>query len=156
MSKQRQSHYMIPENQVTGQVKKHYDNKIVHKSKDRCNKCGHSTHVHGFYCPAKKYQCRVCHKYSHFSSLCYQRKNQVHHNSRLRKPKAHQLKAGLVFVQDSSICSLSKESSSDESFCLQLQTHHNQVEGKNIPNPVHLITNLTYRLKPHHNRSMYF
>ena len=42
MSKQRQSHHKTPENQVTGQVKKHYDNKIVHKSKDRCNKCGDS------------------------------------------------------------------------------------------------------------------
>ena len=38
MSKQRQSHHKTPENQVTGQVKKHYDNKIVHKSTRRRNK----------------------------------------------------------------------------------------------------------------------
>ena len=60
-----------------------------------------------------------------------------------------------MYVQDSSICGHSKESSSDESFCLQLQAHCNQVEGKKIPNPVHLITNLTYTLKLHHNRNMY-
>ena len=78
ISKQRQSHHNIPENQTTGQVKKHYDNKIVHKSKDRCNKCGDSTHIKGFHCPAKNYQCKVCHKYGHFSSLCYQKKTQAH------------------------------------------------------------------------------
>ena len=38
VSKQRQSHQKIAENQVTGQVKKHYDNKNVHKDKDRFNK----------------------------------------------------------------------------------------------------------------------
>ena len=103
---------------ATGQVKKHYDNKIVHKSKDRCNKCGNSTHVQGLHCPAQKYQCKVCHKYGNFSSLCYQRKKQAHHKSNLSNPKAHQLKAGPVYVHDSSICGYSKESSSNESFCL--------------------------------------
>ena len=34
VSKQRQPQHKIPENQVTGQVKKHYDNKIVHKNID--------------------------------------------------------------------------------------------------------------------------
>ena len=97
----------------------------------------------------------MCHKYGHFSSLCYQKKNHAHHNSRLRKPKAHQLKAGLVHVQYISICGHSKKSSSDESFCLQLQVQHNQVKGKKVPNPVHLISNLAYRLKLHHNRNMY-
>ena len=32
VSKQR--HHKAPENQATGQVKKHFDNKIVHKNKD--------------------------------------------------------------------------------------------------------------------------
>ena len=113
------------------------------------------THVQGFHCPAKKYQCKVCDKYGHFSSLCYQKKNKVDHKNNLRKPKAHQLKAGPVYVHNSSICSHSKESSSSESFCLQLQVQHKQVEGKKIPNPLHLITNLAYRLKLYHNRNMY-
>ena len=64
ISKQR--HYKAPENQVTGQVKKHYGSKIVHKNKDWCNKCSDSIHAQGFQCPAKKYQCKVCHKYGHF------------------------------------------------------------------------------------------
>ena len=142
ISKQRQLHHKIPENQVTGQVKKHYDNKIVHKSKDRCNKCGDSTHIKGFHCPAKNYQCTVCHKDDHFSSLCYQEKNSAHYKSNIRNPKAHQLKVGPRYAHNSSICSHSKESSSDESFCLQLQVQCNQVEDKKIPNPVHLIINL--------------
>ena len=49
----------------------------------------------------------------------------------------------------------SEESSSDESFCLQLQAQSNQGEGKHIPNTIHLITNLAYCLKPHHTRNMY-
>ena len=155
MNKQRQAHHKPPEKQVTGQVKKHYDNRTVHKSKDRNNNCGDSTHVKGFSCPAKKYQCKVCHKYGHFSSLCYQKKNQAHHKSNIRNPKAHQLKAGPVYAHDSSICSHSDELSSDESFCLWLQVKHNQVQGKKIPIPVHLVTNIAYRLKLHHNRNMY-
>ena len=74
----KQRHHKAPENQATGQVKKHCDNKIVHKNKDRCNKCSKSIHAQGFQCHAKKYQCKVCHKYGHFSSLCYQKKNQAH------------------------------------------------------------------------------
>ena len=106
---------------MTGQVKKHYGNKIVHKNKDQCNKCGDSIHAQGFHCPAKKYQCKACDKYGHFSSLCYQKKNKAHHKNSQRNPKVNQLNAGPVYVQDSSVCSHSKESSSDESFCLQLQ-----------------------------------
>ena len=72
-NKQRQAHHKTPENQVTGWVKKHYNNRTVHKSKDRFKKCGESTHVKGFHCPAKNCQCKVCHKYGHFSSLHYQK-----------------------------------------------------------------------------------
>ena len=97
----------------------------------------------------------MCHKYGHFSSLCYQKKNQAHHKSNIRNPKAHQLKVGPVYTHDISICGHSSELSSDEPFCLHLQVQCNQVEGKRIPNPVHLITNIAYRLKQHHHRNMY-
>ena len=60
-----------------------------------------------------------------------------------------------MYARDSANHSYSEESSSDESFCLQLQVQSNHAEGKQIPNPVHLITNLAYHLKPHHTRSMY-
>ena len=86
----------------------------------------------------------MCHKYGHFSSLCCQRKHQAHTGAADKTPKAHQLNAGPVYVQDSSVYSHSQESSSDGSFCLQLQVQRNQVEGKKIPKPVYLITNLAY------------
>ena len=94
-------------------------------------------------------------KYGHFSSLSYQKKTQVHHKNSCRNPKVHHLHAGPMYAQDSANHCYSKESSSDESFCLQLQTQSNQVEGKQIQQPVHLITNLAYHLKLHHIRNMY-
>ena len=122
---------------------------------DHCNNCGDYIHAQGFHCPANKYQCKVCNKYSHFWSLCYQKKTQVHHKSSHRNPKVHQLHVGPIYVHDSSNHSHSEDSSSDESFCLQLQTQSNHAEGKKIPNPVHLIMNLAYWLKLHHTRNMY-
>ena len=70
----KQEPYMSPESQVTNQAKKPYDNRKIHKMPDCCNKCGGSIHTQGFQCPAKKYQYKVCNKYGHFSSLCYQKK----------------------------------------------------------------------------------
>ena len=68
----------------------------------------------------RKYQCKVCNKYGHFSSLCYQKKTQVHYKNNCRNPRTHQLHAGPMYAEDSSNLSHSEESSSDESFCLQL------------------------------------
>ena len=72
----RPNHNKINENAAANQVKKSYDNKKPHRVTDWCNKCGESIHAQGFQCPAKKYQCKVCNKYGHFSSLCYQKKPQ--------------------------------------------------------------------------------
>ena len=41
---------------------------------NRCSKCGDTAHQEGFTCPAKKYQCKVCHKFGHFTSQCFQKK----------------------------------------------------------------------------------
>ena len=83
------------------------------------------------------------------------KKTKVYHKNSPRNPKLHQLPAGPMYVKDSANHSYSKESSSDESFCLQLQVQSNHAEGKQIPNPVHLIMNLAYGLKPHRTRNMY-
>ena len=56
------------------QPKKRFDTKGLHNDKSRCSKCGDSVHVEGFQCLAKKYQCKACHKYGHFTSMCYQKK----------------------------------------------------------------------------------
>ena len=151
----RQKQYKAPKNSASNKVNKSYDNKKLHRAPNHCNKCGDSIHAQGFQCPAKKYQCKVCNKYGHFSSLCYQKKTQVHHKNSHRNPKAHQLHAGPMYTLDSANHSYSEESSSDESFCLQLQAQSNHAEGKQIPNPVHLTKNLAYHLKLHHTRNVY-
>ena len=79
--------------------KKSFDPKDVHKNKDRCSKCGDSTHVEGFQYPLRKFQCKACHKFGHFTSLCYQKKQTPFKS---RRPKAHQLQAGTVYVQEES------------------------------------------------------
>ena len=74
--KSRQSNYKqhgSDSSQVQSQHKKWFDVKGVLQSKDRCSKCGDSAHVEGFQYPAKMFQCKACHKFGHFTSLCYQK-----------------------------------------------------------------------------------
>ena len=59
----RQSHY-----------KRSFDAKNVYKNKERYQKYGDSNHIKGFQCLAKKFQCKSCHKYGYFKSLCYKKK----------------------------------------------------------------------------------
>ena len=152
--KQLSHKHAVQENpQASSYNKKSFDPRNVHKNKDRCSKHGISTHVEGFQCPVKKFQCKACHKCGHFTSLCYQKK-QAPFKSRM--PKAHQLQAGTVCAQEKAICGHSEDySSSDNSLCLQIQVQHTQASLKKIPTPTHLITNLAYRLQPHHIRKQY-
>ena len=132
--------YYNEEKQRGPSVYKKYE---AHTSPERCKKCGDSQHIDGFRCPASKHQCRNCHKYGHYSRLCYKKKEAFDKKRSLesRSPKAHQLQIGPVYMQDS-ICGQSEDlSSSDDSFCLQLQLQSTQVET-NIPAPRNLITNL--------------
>ena len=109
--------------------------------------------MEGFQCPAKKYQCKACHKFGHFTSMCYQKK---HAYSKPRRPKVHQLQAGTMYT-----CSnMSHDHSDDDStvddlFCLQVMIKCNQKKEQRIPRPTHLITKLAYRLQPHHHRNLY-
>ena len=133
--------------------KKSFDVKHVYKYKERCQKCGDSLHADGFQCPAKKYQCKSCHMWGHVTSLWYQKK-QV--SFRPRKPKAHMSQVWAVYACDKSICSHPEDlSSSDESFCLQVKIPYTSADCKKIPTQYHLITNLAYRLQPHHMRNQY-
>ena len=88
-----------------------------------------------------------CHKYGHFIGLCYQKKQA---SFKSRKPKVHMLQVGAVYACDKSICSHSEDCLSiDESFCHQVKIHWSQAEGKKIPMPSHLMTNVAYKLKAH-------
>ena len=90
---------LVHENpQVSSYNKKSFDPKNAHKNRDRCSKHGDSSHVEGCQCPAKNFQCKACHKFGHFTSLCYEKKQAPFKS---RRPKDHQLQAGTVYVQES-------------------------------------------------------
>ena len=130
---------------------KRFDPNQAHQRRDRCSKCGDSKHIEGFKCPARKYQCRKCKRYGHFTSLCYRRSE----SPKSRKPQVHQLQAGLIYMSEDYICSQSGDLySSDESFCLQVQIQNIQASAR-FHTPHHLITNLQYKLKPHNKGNQY-
>ena len=139
--------------QVQAQHKKRFDPKSAHNNKDRCSKCGHTAHIEGFKFPVKKYQCKACHKFRNFTSMCFLKKQA---NFKPRRPKAHQLQAGAVYAKGSvSYGHSDEDSTSEDSFCLQVKIKHNQNKEQKVQRPTHLITNLAYRLKPHHIRNLY-
>ena len=118
---------------------------------NQCSKCGNTAHQEGFTCPVKKYQCKVCHKFGHFTSQCFQKKQ--YPQQKYRQPKAHQIQ---VDESHSYLHDYSSESSSEEdSFCLQVNVHKQHKKAQQLSTTAHLITNIAYKLKPHHARNKY-
>ena len=115
---------------------------------DRCSKCGDTSHIEGFRCPASRFQCKQCQKFGHFSKLCYT-KTESGYKKNTRKPRAHQLMIGRA----SAVCGQSDASfsSSEDSFCLQMQVKSAQAKT-NMQAPEHLVTNIEYKFKPHRRR----
>ena len=125
-------------------------NKLI-KAKIGSSKCDDYKHIEGFKCPAMNDQCKTCHKYGHFTSLCF--KKQVAFKS--RASKAPQLQAEEIYMQDNSICSQSDGFTfSDDFFCLQMQIQYVQAKP-NISTTSHLIINLAYRLQPYNKQNQY-
>ena len=101
----------------------------------------------------QKYQCKACHKFGHFMSMHFQKRQA---NFKSRRPKAHQVQSGAVYMKGSASYDHSdEESTTEDSFCLQVKIKCKQDKGQKVPRPTHLITNLAYRLKPHHTRNHY-
>ena len=113
--------------------------------------CGDTAHCNGFTCPAKKYQCKACHKFGHFTSQCFQRRQ--HSQNKFRQPKAHQIHVDNLYDDPDSYPS--DVSSSEDSFCLQVRIWRQLNGTQKIPKPTHLITNIAYQLKQHHTRNQY-
>ena len=108
--------YSCETNQQQAQYKKKFNPRQILNNDDRCHKCGDSKHIGGFQCSSCKYQCRNCHKFGHFSSMCY-RKQETFKKTSSRSPKAHQLRIGRAYVPDKIICGQSDDNTSnDESF----------------------------------------
>ena len=72
-AKQKQAYHKASEQRPPNQYKKSFDLRLAHKDKYRCSKCRDSSHLEGFQCPAKKYQCKACHRFGHYTSLCFQK-----------------------------------------------------------------------------------
>ena len=118
---------------------------------NQCSKCGNTTHREGFTYPTKKHQCRVCHKFGHFTSQCFQKKPYNH--KMYRQPNAHQIQIdeSHSYLPDYP----SDGSSTDDSFCLQVKIQRPNKKTHRSSNTTHLITNIAYKLKPHHNTNRY-
>ena len=72
--------------------------KQVHTSQeDRCNKCGDTPHIEGFRCPASRHQCKYCHKFEHFSHLCFKKKQESWIQKKFRKPKGTSIDGWKMF-----------------------------------------------------------
>ena len=118
---------------------------------NRCSKCGDTAHQEGFTCLAKKYQCKVCHKFGHFTSQCFQKKQ--YPQQKFRQTKAHQIQVDKSYHYPHSYSS--DVSLSEDSFCLQLKVKKQNKRTQKLRNITHLLTNIAYRLKPHHTRNQY-
>ena len=125
--------------------KKHPNPSQSHGSQDHCPKCGDTRHAKGFSCPAKKYQCKACKKYGHFTSLCFSK----------QKKTAYQITA--EEIDNGSESNTDDDSYSDDSFVLyQMRAQINLSRAQNkVPKKTHLIANLPYRLKQYQTHHKY-
>ena len=88
---------------------------------DKCTRCGDTLHAKGFQCPARKFQCKICHKFGHFTTICYQKSQQPSSSFKTRKPKAQQLCAGALYTHHNADRSGSETSDTEDSFYLQMK-----------------------------------
>ena len=151
-AKQKPQNHRPTEHQTS---KKPFDLRNTNKQSDRCLRCADTMHAKGFQCPTKKFQCKVCHKFGHFTTFCSQKNQQILNSFKPRKPKACQLRAGALYTHQDGDSNISKESSMDELFCLQMKVQKTQLKHQQLPIPVYLMTNLAYHLKMHHRWNQY-
>ena len=97
------------------------------------------------------YQCKVCYKFGHFTSQCFQKKQYQH--QKYRQPKAHQIQVDESYHYSHDYSS--DASSSEDSFCLQVKVQKQNKKTQKLPNTTHLLNNIAYRLKPHHTSNKY-
>ena len=113
---------------------------------DKCTRCGDTLHAKGFQCPARKFQCKICHKFGHFTTVCYQNSQLPSSSFKTRKPKAQQLQAGALYTHHDTDRSGSDSSDTEDSFCLQMKIHKTQIFHPEVPKPLYLMANLAYHL----------
>ena len=47
------------------------------------SRCSDTPHAKGFQCQARKFQCKICHKFCHFTSVCLPKKSKANTPSKL-------------------------------------------------------------------------
>ena len=122
---------------------------------NKYTRCGDTLHGKGFQCPARKFQCKICHKFGHFTTVCYQKSQQPSNSFKTRKPKAQQLCAGALYTHHDADRSGSEILDTEDSFCLQMKIQKTKVTNQQVPKPIYLMTNLAYCLQLHHKRNQY-
>ena len=123
---------------------------------NKCNRCGDTLHAKGFLCPARKFQCKICHKFGHFTTVCYQKSQGQHSSSSFqsRKLKVQQLCVGALYTLHDADSS-EYESEIEDTFCLQMKIHRTCISHPEVPKLVYLMANLVYCLQEHHQRNQY-
>ena len=116
----------------------------AHGSQDCCSKCSDTRHAQGFSCPAKKYLCKACKKYGHFTSLCFSK----------QKKTAYQITAEEIDNHSASEMDETDDSYSYDSFVLyQVRAKINLSKTQDkAPKKTHLIA---YRLKQYQSHHKY-
>ena len=94
---------------------------------------------------------KACHKFGHFTSQCFQRRQHSQH--KVRQPKAHEIHVNNLYDDPDSYPS--DISSSEDSLHLQVRIQKQHNKKQQIPKLTHLITNIAYWLKQHHTRNQY-
>ena len=122
---------------------------------DKCTRCGDTLHAKGFQCPVRKFQCKKCHKFGHFTTVCYQKSQQPSNSFITRKPKAQQLHAGALYTHHDTDRSGSETSDTEDSFSLQMKIQKTQVTNQQVPKLIYLMTSLAYHLQLHHKKNQY-
>ena len=144
---QRKQHFKSKDGKPPS--KKLFNPSQAHSSSDRCLKYGDTKHAQGFAFPAKKYLCKACKKYGHFTSLCFS-KQKPH-----TKHSAYQITAEEMDNTSESEVDEDEDSYSDDSFILyQMRAAINQAKSK-VPKKTHLIANIPYRIKQHQAHHKY-
>ena len=135
--------------------RKPFDLQKLEAQSDRCIRCGDAMHTKGCQCLVRKFQCKVYHKFGHFTTVCYQKNQQTSNSFKPRKPKAHQLCTGALYTHQDGYNNVSDESHTDKSFCLQMKVQKTQFSHPQVPKPVYLMANLVYHLQMHHKQNQH-
>ena len=131
--KQTSTTWRKPQNHKTQEIptsQKPSDIQKLDVCSDKYTRCGDTLHVKGFQCPARKFQCKICHKCGHFTTVCYQKSQQPSNSFKTRKPKAQQLRAGALYTHHDADWSGSNSSDTEDSFCLQMITQNQNISSR--------------------------